>query len=226
MTMPYEIRELVGADREYRAFARLDGCEVRAEGDSVVFTGYASVFDVPYDVAGLFMETVKRGAFARTLKERSRKVHFLVNHNEDMPALASVHAGTMRLSEDERGLRVEADLDPKSPWAQTIISAVSRGDMDEMSFAFRVAPGGDDWDDGYKNRTLSELILYEVSIVRAGANPATAGASIQRGDETPAEVPEVVADEIVEELAEPVRSIDYADLIRRKFAMAQLERSA
>lgn len=171
MTMPYEIRELVGADREYRAFARLDGCEVRAEGDSVVFTGYASVFDVPYDVAGLFMETVKRGAFARTLKERSRKVHFLVNHNEDMPALASVHADTMRLSEDDHGLRVEADLDPKSPWAQTIISAVSRGDMDEMSFAFRAV--NQEWENNYELRTIRELKLFDVSVVTFPANPAT-----------------------------------------------------
>lgn len=223
MTMPAEIRELVAADREYRAFARLEGCEVRAEADTVLFTGYASVFNAPYDIAGLFTETVKPGAFARTLKERSRKVHFLVNHNEDMPALASVHAGTMRLSEDDHGLRVEADLDPKSPWAQTVISAVSRGDMDEMSFAFRVAPGGDTWDDEYRNRELTEVILYEVSTVRAGANPATEGASIARNDSTTVEVDEQpTGDEgRSEDAATP--SVDWARIIRTR--MAEVEAS-
>jgi HK97 family phage prohead protease len=166
-----EVRAALSRDREFRAFARFDEIEERAANGDVVFRGYASVFDTPYDIAGVFTETVKRGAFARTLAQRDWRIHLLVNHDESSIPLASVEAGTMRLAEDAHGLRVEAALDPSSPWAQSVISAVRRGDLAEMSFAFSTVR--DNWSEDMTQRDLLEVRLYEVSVVRNGANPAT-----------------------------------------------------
>lgn len=167
-------------DTEVRAFQfRLAGSEERADG-GISFRGYASVFNRPYDVAGVFVEQIAPGAFRRSIDNARRarrddvpKIHLLVNHDESSIPLAALHSGTMDLREDDRGLYVEAELDPTSPWAQSVASAIRRGDLDEMSFAFRALK--DAWDEtgDVPLRTVSELKLYEVSVVRNGANPAT-----------------------------------------------------
>lgn len=167
-------------DTEQRAYQfRLAGSEERADG-GIAFRGYASVFNRPYDVAGVFTEQIAPGAFRRSLhnaraakRDDVPKIHLLVNHDESSIPLAAVHSGTMDLREDDRGLYVEAELDPTSPWAQSVASAIRRGDLDEMSFAFRALK--DEWDEtgDVPVRTVKELKLYEVSVVRNGANPAT-----------------------------------------------------
>lgn len=171
IAMAPEMRAAIERTREVRTFARFDSVEERAANGDVVFRGYASVFENPYDIAGVFTETVKRGAFARTLDQRDWRIHLLVNHDESSIPLASVESGTMRLWEDGHGLRVEAALDPASPHAQSVISAVRRGDLAEMSFAFSVVR--DRWSEDMTQRDLLEVKLYEVSVVRNGANPAT-----------------------------------------------------
>lgn len=155
-------------DTETRAFASLDWVERRDADTTVTFRGYASVFDTDYDVAGLFTERVDRRAFNATLRNE-RKIHLLANHG-GLP-LASTQAGTLRLRVDDHGLAVLADLDLRSPYAQSVASALDRGDMDEMSFGFRAIK--DAWSDDYAKRTLLELQLFEVSVVPRGANPAT-----------------------------------------------------
>jgi HK97 family phage prohead protease len=69
----------------------------------------------------------------------------------------------MRLMEDERGLAVEADLDPMNPDAARVISAMKRGDLSQMSFAFRTIK--DSWSDDRSTRELREVQLYDVSVV-------------------------------------------------------------
>lgn len=100
-------------------------------------------------------------------------VRFLVDH-EGTP-LARTKSGTLTLAEDSTGLHMRAELDLSNPTAQGIASAVRRGDMDAMSFAFRVAKGGDTWNDDYTHRTLVDLSLHDgdVSVVTHPANPAT-----------------------------------------------------
>lgn len=163
-------RRALNKETEHRGFATLDWLEERNDAGVVTFVGYASMFNREYDVAGLFTEVVRRGAFARTLSHE-RKIHFLANHG-GVP-LASTQGGTLRLLEDDRGLAVAADLDMASPWAQTVASAVRRGDMDEMSFGFQVVR--DEWDDEFTYRNLLEVKLFEVSTVPRGANPYTEG---------------------------------------------------
>lgn len=148
--------------------------ELRGTGDKLALTGYASVFGNGYDVLGGppygWTERVDKRAFDATLAAKP-DLHLLINH-EGMP-LARTKSGTLRLSTDSKGLLVEADLDRRDPDVQRLETKMERGDMDEMSFAFRVK--ADKWSDDDTERTLTEVSLHkgDVSVVNFGANPAT-----------------------------------------------------
>lgn len=157
--------------------------ETRAGVDNLTLTGYASVFNSPYDIfggprAGGWTEVVDPKAFNRTLREKP-DVHLLINH-DGMP-LARTKSGTLKLSTDDTGLHVEAQLDRGDPDVQRLERKMTRGDMDEMSFAFRTLR--DEWSsteiDGEdvpeSNRRLLEVSIDkgDVSVVNFGANPAT-----------------------------------------------------
>lgn len=145
-----------------------------AGGGQLLLTGYASVFNAPYDVYGGppygWTERVDPHAFDVTLAAKP-DLHLLINH-EGMP-LARTKSGTLRLATDSTGLHVEAGLDPLDPDVQRLAPKMSRGDMDEMSFAFRVKR--DEWSEDDSERTLLEVSLHkgDVSVVNFGANPAT-----------------------------------------------------
>jgi HK97 family phage prohead protease len=160
--------ELRGKGLERRSFPASE-MELREQDDgSLLLVGYASVTDTAYDV-GFYTETIKRGAFRRTLGENP-DVQLLINH-EGLP-LARTRSGTLRLSEDDRGLRVEADLDPDDPDVQSLVRKMRRGDIDQMSFAFQAT--GQEWNDDYSARTITGLSIHrgDVSVVNQGANPA------------------------------------------------------
>lgn len=133
--------------------------EMRAEGDGNTLIGYASVFDSPSEPMP-FIEYVKRGAFAKTLNDGA-DVRLLIDH-EGVP-LARTKSGTLVLEEDDRGLRVEAELDPSNPDAARIISAMKRGDLSQMSFAFRTIK--DSYNADRSVRELKEVQLFDVSVV-------------------------------------------------------------
>ena len=143
--------------------------EVRAEGDGNTLIGYASVFDSPSEPMP-FIEYVKRGAFSKTINDGA-DVRLLIDH-EGVP-LARTKSGTLTLEEDDRGLRVEADIDPSNPDAARIISAMKRGDLSQMSFAFRVIR--QKWNEDRTMRILTEVSLADgdVSVVTYPAYPAT-----------------------------------------------------
>lgn len=149
-----------------------------ADGGTLTFTGYACVTEQGYEMQdwlGPYTEVVRAGAFTKTLSEGA-DVPFLVNHGG--LTLARTKSGTMRLAEDGTGLRVEANLDPASPHVQALQSAMNRGDVDEMSFAFWVTR--QQWSPDYEQRDILEVNLNkgDVSVVNYGANPHTAGAQM------------------------------------------------
>ena len=147
--------------------------EVRAmdSGDAMMrIGGYAATFN--NEATGLnFREVIAPGAFTTALVG-DEPVFLLVNHDTDGIPLASTKSGTLRLSQDEVGLRFEADLDPSNPKAQELASAIRRGDMTKMSFAFTVNPDGQTKEDGLRTITQFEKI-YEVSAVTWPAYDAT-----------------------------------------------------
>ncbi len=133
--------------------------ELRAEADSDTLIGYAAIFDAPSEPMP-FTEFVRRGAFAKTLNDGA-DVRLLVDH-EGVP-LARTKSGTLMLEEDERGLRVEAKLDPMNPDAQRVLSAMRRGDLSQMSFAFKAVK--DSFNADRSVRELKEVQLFDVSVV-------------------------------------------------------------
>lgn len=148
-------------------------------GETLAFRGYASVTETPYEIEDMFgpyTEVIRAGSFAKTLSDGA-DVPFKVNHAG--LTLARTKSGTMRLAEDSTGLHVEADLDPANPDVQGLRSAMARGDVDEMSFAFRVIR--QQWSPDYDQRDITEVSLHkgDVSVVNYGANPATAGATLR-----------------------------------------------
>lgn len=151
--------------------------EVRAENDGKTLIGYAAVWDSPSEFMG-FTEYVKRGAFTKTLNDGA-DVRLLIDH--DGVPLARTKSGTMALEEDERGLRVEAELDPMNPDAARIMSAMKRGDLSQMSFAFRTIK--DNWNNDRTVRELREVQLFDVSVVTFPAYEQTV-AELRRRRET------------------------------------------
>jgi len=155
------------------------GLEVREGSDAITLTGYASTFNQPYDM-GWYTETVDPGAFKRTLGQYP-DVRLLVNH-DGLP-LARTSSGTLTLDTDSKGLRVSSELDMTDPDVLSLVPKMKRGDLNQMSFAFRTIE--DIWEDDMSKRTLRALDLNDgdVSVVTYPANP-NAEAALRAGDVT------------------------------------------
>ena len=152
---------------ERRTFTVRD-IETRAEDGTLRMAGYAAVFNEP-SLPLPFIEKIAPGAFRKTLTE-TPDVRLLINH-EGLP-LARTKNGTMRLYEDNKGLYFEAEL-ADTQEARDLHTLVARGDVDQMSFAFRVIR--QKWNDDRTERMLTEVSLADgdVSIVTYPAYPAT-----------------------------------------------------
>jgi HK97 family phage prohead protease len=166
--------------------ARRGSFEVRENDDGTVHvTGYATTWDTFYDVAGGppwgWRETIARGAASKSLAERD-DVRFLINH-DGLP-LARTKSRTMTLEADDIGLLVDVpSLDVRgSTDAANLVSALRRGDVDQMSFAFYAHR--QEWNDEYTERRITELELVDVSAVTYPANEATIIAARSAGDES------------------------------------------
>ena len=147
-----------GSDVEFRSFTG----ELRQEGDGNTFVGYAAMFDQPSQPLP-FIERIAPGAFSKSLRNRKRDIRLFVNHDSNM-VLASRNSGTLILTEDGRGLRVEATL-PDTTAGRDMKELLRTGIVDKMSFGFQVDTRGDKWSDDGMERTLTSVRLFEVSIV-------------------------------------------------------------
>lgn len=153
--------------------------EVRVESgeDGPRITGYAALFNSPSlpirDGFGPpFIEIFHRGAFSKTLQESD--VRALVNHDPNY-VLGRQSVGTLTLRENARGLQIEA-RPPDTQWARDLMTSMKRGDVSQMSFAFEVTGGKEDWSqrkDGLLQRDVHESALYDVSVVTFPAYPQT-----------------------------------------------------
>jgi len=191
MVTPVEPRAK-GSKAEFRSF---EG-EIRSEGDGNTFVGYAAMFNVPSEPLP-FIERIAPGAFGKSLRQRSKDVRLYINHNSDM-VLASKRSGTLRLTEDDRGLRVEADL-PDTTAARDLKALMDSGVVSTMSFGFTVPRGGDKWSGDGMERTLTGINLHEVSVVTGfPAYPQTTAAV--RSLEKLSERTGIAVDELTEAL--------------------------
>lgn len=159
---PVRENRWVIVNSEQRKQIAYTNLELRALDDSEdgwTVSGYAAVFDSPSEPMP-FIEYVKRGAFTKTIKDGA-DVRLLIDHT-GVP-LARTKSGTLILREDNKGLFMEARLDPNNPDAVKMRSALMRGDVSQMSFAFETIK--DSWNTDRTVRELREVKLHDVSIV-------------------------------------------------------------
>ncbi|MHC9046804.1 HK97 family phage prohead protease [Microbacterium saperdae] len=147
----------------------LDGKEfVQLEGvASVVETWYEM-----YDWYGPYSEKVARGAFDKTLAAMP-DVAFLLNHR-GMTMARTKTSKTLSLWTDQAGsLAMKALLNAQRQDVQDLRHAVDDGDIDQMSFAFRITAGS--WNMDFTEFVIEEVDLDrgDVSAVNFGANPYT-----------------------------------------------------
>lgn len=140
----------------------------QAEDGTMRLSGYAAVFN-DNSVPLPFVERIAPGAFRKTLTE-TPDVRLLINH-EGLP-LARTKNGTLTLREDERGLWMDAVI-ADTQEGRDLYTLVQRGDLDQMSFAFRVIR--QKWNETRTERLLTELSLADgdVSVVTYPAYPTT-----------------------------------------------------
>ena len=154
--------------------------EVRdaTQGGGVGFTGYASVYETPYnmwDDFGPYTEVVSAGAAANSLARADLDVPLVLGHDQ-LRRMARTTTGTLALSEDDIGLRVDADgMDPADADVAYIVPKLRAELIDEMSFAFRIVRGT--WSPDYMEFRIIEVDIHrgDVAIVGWGANPNTTG---------------------------------------------------
>lgn len=168
------------AGRELRVFTGRPEMRAANQDGTIPFTGHAAVFNsrsvVLSDWWDTFREVIEPGAFESVL---DADVRFLIDHDSSL-ILARTVAGNLRLSEDEQGLLVDADIVPTT-YARDLEANMRAGNITQMSFAFAVDPDGERWEldtDGMLLRTISRVIgLYDVSCVTYPAYPETDAAT-------------------------------------------------
>lgn len=169
-----------------RRWANLSVTERSSDGENQLgFIGHAAVFGsrtyIGYPPWGFF-EEISRGAFAGTL---GQDVRMLLNHDSNF-LLARTTSGSLRLSEDDVGLAVDADMADTS-YARDLAVLMDRGDLTQMSFAFwpgETAVSEIEITDDETGTALAAALhtieqvrtLYDVSPVTYAAYPATDGA--------------------------------------------------
>ena len=159
--------------RAYTATFRVSEDEERGviEGTPIVFNQDT----VLRDWAGQFIERIAPTALDKT---DMKDVRLFVNHDLSKIALARSKNGngTMSFNVGPEGVAFRATLDiDNNTEARALYSAVQRGDVDGMSFGFRIA--GEEWENLESDcpiRTITDIsIIHEVSVVNFPAYPQT-----------------------------------------------------
>lgn len=170
--------------RGFTAEFRATGDDTEKKGHTV--EGLAAVCEqetVIRDFFGEFTEVIRAGAFDET---DFSDVRLLVNHDFNGIALArsrgnnkSDKPNTMQLTVDKEGVKIKADLDTENnEQARALYSAISRGDMDGMSFCFYVSEDNQKWTEKGDKVTREILKVDKVIEVSAVNFPAYGGTNI------------------------------------------------
>jgi uncharacterized protein len=163
--MPHKLERRQVKATEIRVATGADGAKV--------LSGYAVRFNSPSVDLGGFTEICAPGMFNRTLRE-SPDVVMLRDHISSQ-LLGRTTAGTLTLTQDERGLAFSVTL-PNTTIAEDTAENVRNGNLSSCSFGFNVPSGGDKWTttpEGRQLRTLLDVNLAEVSVTSFAAYPET-----------------------------------------------------
>ncbi len=171
----------------------LPASEIRSKAAGKKIEGYAATFNIFARVPNAkqeFQERMLPGCFTRAVREK-QDVVCLFNHDSNM-VLGRISSGTLRISQDSKGLFYECDL-PNTQAARDLHSSIERGDINGCSFAFTIPDGGQTWGEGrasdgtyFIQRDISDVDLIDVSPV---THPCYSNTMVQaRTAEVPVEV--------------------------------------
>jgi len=147
------------------------GMFLKEESGKRTLTGYAARFGVISEDLGGWKEVIRPGFFTDALRS-GHDVYALFNHRDEY-ILGERNAGTLRLEQDDIGLRFEIDI-PDAQWVRDmIIGPVERGELKGNSFGFETKPyrSGYKWERDTDHGDVRVLLengasrLYDVSPV-------------------------------------------------------------
>jgi len=151
--------------------------EIRANGTlsatGKTLHGFAAVFNSEANL-GDFTEIIRPGAFAKSLATGSN-IRALYHH-DGSALLGTTRGGTLQLREDAHGLAFTLAL-PDTSYGRDLAILVDRGDVAGCSFGFRVAPGGDRWEQRGK-QMVRELLQVDLAEITLTSDPAYQDTSV------------------------------------------------
>lgn len=173
------------ANQQYSRYNEV--LELRAidptEDAGYIIEGYAVVYDQLTSIGGWFNEIVRQGALdGADLTD----VPLFVHHQKEKIPLARSRRNngksTMTLTPDSKGLHFRAELDVENnSESKALYSAISRGDVSGMSFAFRLKE--EKWLNMDKPVPTREILKFEkIGEISALWSPAYKGTNIEARD--------------------------------------------
>jgi HK97 family phage prohead protease len=164
-------RKDAGGGREVRSFA----LQIKAAGDDGTVEGYGSVFGVRdnYD------DVIAKGAFVQSLKDHKAAgtmPAMLWQHDADKP----IGVWT-EMVEDEKGLRIKGQLAMETVKGKEAHALLKMGAINGLSIGFMSKQWA--YDRETEVRTLTEIDLWEVSLVTFPANEKARVTNVKSADE-------------------------------------------
>lgn len=151
--------------REYRSIAIEN---FQAQEDSYIVEGYATTFDVPYDFVPGYQECIKKSAL-----DNADLSDVIFQFDHQGMVLARLRNNTLSLFCDDHGLKVTADLKGCEE-GRNLYEAIKSGLVDRMSWGFRVAEDGWEYDSENRISYITNVEkVYDVSAVSIPANQDT-----------------------------------------------------
>lgn len=181
---------------EYRAENSDDG--------AAHIIGVPIVFEQKTDIGGWYEETIARGAISEDVL---RDVAFFYNHDLNTKPLARTRTGKLKLTIENDGVHMDAEVNRERSDSNDLYLAIQDGDIDGMSFMFRVE--SDEWTDldtDYPKRRITKIgYVQEVSAVNY---PAYEGTSINARADGSADADKQALDNARAKAADAARSLD------------------
>ena len=154
--------------------------KIEVREDSVFISGYVNAIEryskpIKETLRGkirTFIERIKAGTF-RTALKRNDNVLVLLNHNHNR-VLANTKDGSAKLEEDNIGLRAEVTITDKE-----VVEKARNNQLVGWSFGFCANADELGTDGNIETRTVTDLDLFEVSILDDTKSPAYYGTSIE-----------------------------------------------
>ena len=156
-------------DREYRTLVSFGAEKKDDDKASYKVSGYASTFDTYtlFEVDGIeYKERIDSHAF-----DNADMSDVIMQYDHTGRVFARTSNGTLSVSVDERGLKVEADLSTTEA-SRELYDEIASGLIIKMSFAFKVS--AEHYDSNSHTRVVDKISkVYDVSAVSIPANPDT-----------------------------------------------------